>query len=104
MPVAEAARHPKVVEHVQDIVTRANQAVSRAESIRAFEILDVDWTEASGHLTPSMKIKRARIAQDFADRIEEIYSRAAPDPAAAPVTPAERIKEKLSHAHLPGSG
>jgi long-chain acyl-CoA synthetase len=104
MPVAEAARHPKVVEHVQDIVTRANQAVSRAESIRAFEILDVDWTEASGHLTPSMKIKRARIAQDFADRIEEIYSRPAPDPAAAPVTPAERIKEKLSHAHLPGRG
>ena len=104
MPVAEAARHPKVVEHVQDIVNHANQAVSRAESIRAFEILDVDWTEASGHLTPSMKIKRAKIAQDFADRIEEIYSRPAPEPAPAPATPAERIKEKLSQAHLPGRG
>ncbi|WP_424347087.1 AMP-dependent synthetase/ligase [Kocuria sp. CH-021] len=102
MPVAEAARHPQVVEHVQAIVDHANQAVSRAESIRAFEILDVDWTEASGHLTPSMKIKRARIAQDFADRIEEIYSRPAPEPA--PATPAERIKEKLSQAHLPGRG
>jgi long-chain acyl-CoA synthetase len=104
MPVAEAARHPKVVEHVQDIVDHANQVVSRAESIRTFEILDVDWTEASGHLTPSMKIKRARIAEDFADRIEEIYSRPAPAPASAPATPAERIKEKLSQAHLPGRG
>ena len=100
MPVAEAARHPKVVEHVQDIVTRANQAVSRAESIRAFEILDVDWTEASGHLTPSMKIKRAKIAQDFGDRVEDLYSRPAPEPA--PAGPAERIREKLSNAHLPG--
>ncbi|MUN64099.1 AMP-binding protein [Kocuria sediminis] len=104
MPLAEAARHPRIVEHVQEIVDHANKAVSRAESIRSFEILDVDWTEASGHLTPSMKIKRARIAQDFADRIEEIYSRPAPEPAPAPATPAERIKEKLSHAHLPGRG
>jgi len=102
MPVAEAARHPKVIEHVQEIVDQANRAVSRAEGIRAFEILDVDWTEASGHLTPSMKIKRAKIAQDFADRIEEIYSRPAPDPA--PAGPAERIREKLSHAHRPGRG
>ncbi|GGG63008.1 long-chain-fatty-acid--CoA ligase [Kocuria dechangensis] len=102
MPVAEAARHPKVVEHVQEIVDQANKAVSRAEGIRAFEILDVDWTEASGHLTPSMKIKRAKIAQDFADRIEEIYSRPAPEPA--PAGAAERIREKLAGAHLPGRG
>ena len=104
MPVAEAARHPQIVEHVQEIVTQANRAVSRAEAIRAFEILDVDWTEASGHLTPSMKIKRSKIAQDFADRIEAIYSRPAPEPAPASATPAERIKEKLSQAHLPGRG
>jgi long-chain acyl-CoA synthetase len=102
MPVAEAARHPRIVEHVQEIVDQANKAVSRAEGIRAFEILDVDWTEASGHLTPSMKIKRAKIAQDFGAQIEEIYSRPAPEPAAAGA--AERIREKLSHAHLPGRG
>ena len=100
MPVAEAARHPRIVEHVQEIVDHANKAVSRAESIRAFEILDVDWTEASGHLTPSMKIKRAKIAQDFGDRVEDLYSRPAPEPA--PAGPAERIREKLSNAHLPG--
>jgi long-chain acyl-CoA synthetase len=108
MPVAEAARHPKVVEHVQEIVAHANRAVSRAEGIRAFEILDVDWTEASGHLTPSMKIKRAKIAQDFAEVIEEIYSRPAPAEAPVSSTPAERIneriKEKLSPGNRPGRG
>ncbi|MFI7483017.1 AMP-dependent synthetase/ligase [Kocuria sp. M1R5S2] len=104
MPIAEAARHPKVVEHVQEIVAHANRAVSRAEGIRAFEILDVDWTEASGHLTPSMKIKRARIAQDFAETIEEIYSRPAPAEAPVSSTAAERLRGKLSSAHLPGRG
>jgi long-chain acyl-CoA synthetase len=49
-----------------------------------------------------MKIKRAKIAQDFADRIEEIYSRPAPEPA--PAGAAERIREKLANAHLPGRG
>ncbi|WP_420889432.1 AMP-dependent synthetase/ligase [Kocuria palustris] len=80
MTAAQASEHPAVIEHVQEIVDFANRRVSRAEGISAFQILPVDFTPASGHLTPSLKLRRAVILQDFAEQIEEIYSRPAPAP------------------------
>ena len=53
---------------------QANAAVSRAESIRAWPVLDTELTEQSGHVTPSLKLKRAAITADFADEIEAFYS------------------------------
>ena len=58
---------------MQRAIDRANKTVSRAESIRKFTILPVEWTEASGHLTPKMSIKRNVILEDFADAVAEIY-------------------------------
>ncbi|MFT3798766.1 AMP-dependent synthetase/ligase [Microbacterium sp.] len=71
---ADAARNPKVREEVQRAVDRANKLVSRAESIRKFAILGTEWTEASGHLTPKMSIKRNVILADFARDIDELYN------------------------------
>jgi long-chain acyl-CoA synthetase len=48
--------------------------VSRAESIRKFVVLPTELTEASGHLTPKMSIKRNIIVRDFADVIENMYA------------------------------
>jgi len=79
MSLAEAARNPKVIAEVQRAIDAANAKVSRAESIRKFKILDIEFTEASGHLTPKLSIKRNVILKDFAPVIEELYS-------AAPVT------------------
>ena len=59
---------------VQRAIDAANTPVSRAESIRKFTILSTEWTEASGHLTPKMSIKRNVIMDDFADDIDELYS------------------------------
>jgi long-chain acyl-CoA synthetase len=59
---------------LQAAVDDANKAVSRAESIRKFAILDTDFTEQSGHLTPSLKVKRAVVYKDFASQIEKLYS------------------------------
>ena len=72
--LAEASVNPKVIAEVQRAVDAANAKVSRAESIRKFQILATDLTEASGHLTPKMSIKRNIIVEDFADVIEGIYS------------------------------
>jgi long-chain acyl-CoA synthetase len=80
MSPAQAAEHPAVIEHVQEIVDFANRRVSKAEGISAFQILPVDFTPASGHLTPSLKLRRAVILREFAEQIEEIYSRPAPAP------------------------
>ncbi|MGN6326364.1 AMP-dependent synthetase/ligase [Pseudolysinimonas sp.] len=88
MSLDEAARNPKVIAEVQRAVDRANTHVSRAESIRKFVILPTEFTEASGHLTPKMSIKRGPILKDFADIIEGMYEKtpaaAAPETASIP--------------------
>jgi long-chain acyl-CoA synthetase len=81
MSLDEAVANPKVVAEVQKAVDGANAHVSRAESIRKFVILPTDFTEASGHLTPKLSIKRGPILKDFDDIIEGMY-----EPAHAPET------------------
>ncbi|MGK3947196.1 AMP-dependent synthetase/ligase [Microbacterium sp. K2] len=73
MSLAEAAKNDAVRAEIQKAVDAANARVSRAESIRKFTVLDSEWTEASGHLTPKMSIKRNVIMSDFADEIAAIY-------------------------------
>lgn len=74
MSLTDAASNPAVRAEVQRAIDIANKNVSRAESIRKFAILPVEWTEASGHLTPKMSIKRNVIMDDFADEVAELYS------------------------------
>ena len=71
--VAEAAKHPNVLAAVQAAVSKANSKVSSAEAIKQFRIVDTDFTETSGHLTPSLKVKRAQVMKDFDAVVEEIY-------------------------------
>lgn len=72
--VGEAVENPVVKAAVQDLITQANASVSQAEAIKSFRIVAADFTEASGHLTPSMKVKRAQVLKDFEPVIEEMYS------------------------------
>ncbi|MFD5267353.1 AMP-dependent synthetase/ligase [Streptomyces sp. NPDC058335] len=58
---------------LQRAIDEANKLVSRPESIRRFTILPRDFTEAEGHLTPSMKLRREAILRDFADEAEGLY-------------------------------
>ncbi len=74
MPLSEAAHNEAVRNEVQRAIDEANKNVSRAESIRKFTILETEWTEASGHLTPKMSIKRNVIMSDFANEVEELYA------------------------------
>lgn len=73
LTVAQAAKHPVVLAEVQSAIDRANAKVSRAESIRKFVILDRDFSEADGYLTPKMSIKRDKIMRDFATEIDAMY-------------------------------
>jgi len=74
MTLDQACTNPKVVAEVQKAVDAANTRVSRAESIRKFVILPVEFTEDSGHLTPKMSIKRGPIIGDYADVIDGLYT------------------------------
>jgi long-chain acyl-CoA synthetase len=72
--VADLASDPDLLADIQAAVDDANKAVSRAESIRRFRVLPVDFTEDSGHLTPSLKIRRSVVVKDFAADIDALYS------------------------------
>ena len=59
---------------IQEAIDDANKAVSRAESIKKFRILDVDFTQEDGHLSAKLGIKRSVLAKEFAGEIDALYS------------------------------
>ncbi|MCY1159694.1 MAG: long-chain fatty acid--CoA ligase [Citricoccus sp.] len=73
LTLQEACTDPRVRDEVQKVVDAANEQVSRAESVRRFLILDTELTEESGHLTPSMKLQRKVVMDDYAAAIEDLY-------------------------------
>ena len=78
MSLTQAAEDAEIRAELQKVVDRANESVSRAESIRSFVVIDSDFTEENGYLTPSLKLKRNVVVKDLAPIIEKIYS--APKP------------------------
>ena len=72
--VAALRDDPDLVADVQAAVDDANQAVSRAESIRKFRILDVDFTQEAGQLTVKLGIRRSVLLKDFAADIDALYA------------------------------
>ena len=55
-------------EHLREEILR------QAEAVRKFEVLPDDWTEESGHLTPSLKLKRGLLMRDLREHVERLYS------------------------------
>ncbi|MFJ6293500.1 AMP-dependent synthetase/ligase [Streptomyces griseoviridis] len=74
-PFAALADDPRLRADVQRAVDHANAAVSRAESIRAFAVVEGEFTEENGLLTPSLKVKRHAVTAVHAERIEALYRR-----------------------------
>ncbi|MFI8928333.1 AMP-dependent synthetase/ligase [Streptomyces sp. NPDC053474] len=70
---ASLREDPELLAAVQRAVDDGNAAVSKAESVRKFRVLSAQFTEDSGHLTPSLKLKRNVVAKDYADEIEALY-------------------------------
>ncbi|MET8785924.1 AMP-dependent synthetase/ligase [Streptomyces sp. NPDC004589] len=72
-PMSEVVRDPRIIADVQKAVDHANAAVSRAESIRRFALVEGEFTEDNGLLTPSLKIRRHAVTAAFAREIEALY-------------------------------
>ena len=66
---------PELLAAVQAAVDSANAVVSQAEAVRKFVILDEDWTQDNGYLTPSLKVKRSTVLSDFHDTVEALFVR-----------------------------
>ena len=64
---------PDLLAELQAVIDEANKAVSQAESIRRFAVLPVDWTEETGELTPSLKLRRNVVMREFRREIQALY-------------------------------
>ena len=64
-----------VIAEIDAAVKDANKAVSHAEAIKKYRVLDTDFTEENGMLTPSLKLKRSVVLKEFGDEVEGLYSR-----------------------------
>jgi len=71
--VADLTEDPDLLAEIDGAVKEANSHVSHAEAIRKFKILPVDFTEETGEMTPTLKVKRKVVAEKFADQIDAIY-------------------------------
>jgi long-chain acyl-CoA synthetase len=72
---AEVAAAPPVVAEVQKAVSRVNRQLAPFEQIRKHRILQRDFSIEAGELTATMKVRRARVMQNFQQEIEELYAR-----------------------------
>ncbi|MEW1684650.1 AMP-dependent synthetase/ligase [Streptomyces sp. NPDC093594] len=73
-PLSEVVRDPRMRADVQRAVDYANEAVSRAESIRTFALVEGEFTEENGLLTPSLKVKRKAAHEAYAKEIAALYA------------------------------
>jgi long-chain acyl-CoA synthetase len=71
--LAVLAEDPELRAAVQTAIDEANASVSQAESIRRFVILDRDWSEESGELTPSLKVRRNVVLKSARDHVDLLY-------------------------------
>ncbi|MEY4417665.1 MAG: hypothetical protein RIQ88_103 [Actinomycetota bacterium] len=70
----QARNNQRVLAEVSKAIESVNKDFSTAESIRKFAILPTDLTEKSGHLTPSLKIKRSIVNEDYSHLIDDLYA------------------------------
>jgi long-chain acyl-CoA synthetase len=69
----EMIKHPKVIQKIQEEVDKANESLAQFEKVKKFVLLPKEWTVESGELTPSMKMKRRVITENYKDLIESLY-------------------------------
>ncbi|MGH3439161.1 MAG: AMP-dependent synthetase/ligase [Sciscionella sp.] len=71
---ADLIDDPDLRADVQAAVDEANTSVSKAEAIKKFRILPKDFTEQGGEITPSLKLKRNVVSENYSADIAAIYA------------------------------
>jgi len=70
---AALSAHPLLHQEIAAAVERANGRLSRVEQVKEFTVLPVLWEPGGVELTPTMKLKRASIAETYAEEIDALY-------------------------------
>jgi long-chain acyl-CoA synthetase len=73
-PVAELARHPVVIEHLDEVVAAGNARLSRVEQLKRFAVVEGEWLLGGDELTLTNKVKRAAVNEKYADQVDALYA------------------------------
>jgi long-chain acyl-CoA synthetase len=73
--VGALAKEPQVIELVQGVLDGANRKYAQVEQVKRFAILDHDLAQETGELTPTLKVKRNVVYENYADVFEQLYAR-----------------------------
>lgn len=68
------AEDTKLRAVLQALVDEVNQTVSKTEGVKKFTVLPEDFTQEAGEVTPTLKVRRHRVEQNYADAIEAMYA------------------------------
>ena len=71
--IESMASDPKVIDAIQKQVDKANSQVAQVQQVKKFVVLEKEWTDSSGELTPTLKLKRNVIAEMYSEEIESMY-------------------------------
>ena len=74
--ISDMSKNSKVVDAIQEQIDEANSKVARVQQIKKFTLLENEWTDSSGELTPTLKLKRNVIAERYKNEIESMYEEA----------------------------
>ncbi len=74
--ISEMSKNSKVIDAIQEQIDLANSKVARVQQIKKFTLLENEWTDSSGELTPTLKLKRNVIAERYKNEIESMYEEA----------------------------
>jgi long-chain acyl-CoA synthetase len=69
----ELLEHPQVHSLLRNAIRDTNASLARYEQIKAHRLISDTLSVDSGHLTPTLKVKRKKVEQDLVDLIEEMY-------------------------------
>ena len=74
--ISDMSKNSKVIDAIQKQIDEANSKVARVQQIKKFTLLENEWTDSSGELTPTLKLKRNVIAERYKNEIESMYEEA----------------------------
>lgn len=72
--MADVVGSPEVRDQVKKAVQRANKQLAPFEQIRKFRVLDRDFSIETGELTPTMKVRRDKVLENFRAQVAEMYA------------------------------
>ncbi|MFP5352518.1 MAG: AMP-dependent synthetase/ligase [Actinomycetota bacterium] len=81
--IAEIANHERTIKEIEGAINQLNQGLAKVEGIKKFRILERDFLQEEEEITPTMKVKRKKINEFYADVIEDLYNKESPSGAGA---------------------